>query len=132
MLVRDQQFVERPRVVPGKPTIALQEFQVQGPLGGNGLINDGSSPLVTIRTFDQDPNTFMPINPIRERCSFFVSGAEISRPGRQEYPCTNAPPSRVGFFDGFGTGFEVAGSGTPGALLGLDCLANPQTAPARG
>lgn len=33
--------------------------------------------------------------------------------------------ARVGFYDGFGTGYEIAGSGVPGALTGGDCLVNP-------
>lgn len=33
--------------------------------------------------------------------------------------------ARVGFYDGFGTGYEIAGSGVSGALTGGDCLANP-------
>lgn len=33
--------------------------------------------------------------------------------------------ARVGLYDGAGLGFEVVGSGVPGALLGGDCVANP-------
>lgn len=33
--------------------------------------------------------------------------------------------ARVGFYDGFGTGYEIPGSGVSGALLGEDCVANP-------
>lgn len=33
--------------------------------------------------------------------------------------------ARVGFYDGFGTGYEVAGSGVPGALTGEECETNP-------
>ena len=33
--------------------------------------------------------------------------------------------ARVGFWDGFGLGFEIGGSGINGALLGTDCLGNP-------
>ena len=33
--------------------------------------------------------------------------------------------ARVGFWDGFGVGFEVEGSGVNGALLGAECLENP-------
>jgi hypothetical protein len=32
--------------------------------------------------------------------------------------------ARVGVYDGAGLGFEVAGSGVPGALLGIDCINN--------
>lgn len=33
--------------------------------------------------------------------------------------------ARVGFYDGFGLGYEIPGSGVPGALLGQDCIDNP-------
>ena len=33
--------------------------------------------------------------------------------------------ARVGFWDGFGLGYEIDGSGINGALLGADCLGNP-------
>ena len=33
--------------------------------------------------------------------------------------------ARAGFWDGFGLGYEIDGSGINGALLGFDCLGNP-------
>jgi hypothetical protein len=82
--------------------------------------------------FDFVPGMLMPGDFVLELNHDEFTGGMLWETGDRDGPLKNGfggKSARIGVYDGAGLGFEVAGSGVPGALLGDDCINNP-TAPA--